>query len=84
MGTKTIVATATRAVHSGRITGLLSRTSNPQLVAMIRVLTKDRIAARLLNNGDEPPYTPFLRAALDEAKRRRIEIEHPELQGKKR
>ena len=43
--------------------------SNPELVRTIRKLT---------HNGEDPPTGPLLRAAMDEATRRKITIEHPE------
>jgi hypothetical protein len=53
--------------------------SNPDLVRFIRKLMKDHTTWRLTHMGQEPPTAPLLRAAMDEAARRRITIEHPEL-----
>lgn len=53
--------------------------SSPELVRVIRKLTKDHIVWKLTHMGQEPPTGPLLRAAMDEAARRKITIEHPEL-----
>lgn len=53
--------------------------SNPELVRIIRKLTKDHVVWRLTHMGQEPPTGPLLRAAMDEATRRKITIKHPEL-----
>lgn len=58
---------------------LVSRLSNPELVRTIRKLTKDHVAWKLTHMGKDPPTGPLLRAAMDEATRRKITIEHPEL-----
>lgn len=52
--------------------------STPQLVIVIRRLTREHTIFKLKNEGRDPPTGPFLRAALDEAKRRNITIDHPE------
>lgn len=57
----------------------VSAFSNPELVRIIRKLTKDHIVWRLSHMGQEPPTGPLLRAAMDEAARRKITINHPEL-----
>lgn len=53
--------------------------SNPELVRTIRKLTKDHIVWKLTHMGQDPPTGPLLRAAMDEAARRKITINHPEL-----
>ena len=53
--------------------------SNPELVRTIRKLTKDHAVWKLTHMGQDPPTGPLLRAAMDEATRRKITIEHPEL-----
>lgn len=53
--------------------------SNPELVRIIRKLTKDHVMWKLTHMGQEPPTGPLLRATMDEAVRRKITIEHPEL-----
>ena len=53
--------------------------SNPELVRTVRKLTKDHAVWKLTHMGQEPPTGPLLRAAMDEALRRKITIEHPEL-----
>lgn len=53
--------------------------SNPELVRTIRKLTKDHAVWKLTHMGEDPPTGPLLRAAMDEAVRRKITIEHPEL-----
>lgn len=53
--------------------------SNPELVRIIRKLTKDHVMWKLTHMGQEPPTGSLLRAAMDEAARRKITIEHPEL-----
>lgn len=58
----------------------LKALSAPALVALIRKLMKEQVAWRLTHNGEDPPTGPLFRAAMDEAKRRNIEINHPELQ----
>ena len=60
----------------GRKVGTMS---NPELVRIIRKLTKDHVMWKLTHMGQEPPTGPLLRAAMDEAARRKITIEHPEL-----
>lgn len=52
--------------------------SNPQLVVVIRRLTREHIVYKLKNEGKDPPTGPLLRAAMDEANKRNITIEHPE------
>lgn len=64
------------SVLKGRKVGAMS---NPELVRTIRKLTKDRAVWRLTHMGQDPPTGPLLRAAMDEAARRKITIEHPEL-----
>ena len=56
-----------------------STLSNPKLVRIIRKLTKDHTVWKLTHNGEDPPTGPLLRAAMDEAARRKITINHPEL-----
>lgn len=53
--------------------------SSPELVRVIRRLTKEHAIWRLTHNGEEPLTGPLLRTALDEAERRKITIQHPEL-----
>lgn len=60
----------------GRKVGAMS---NPELVRTIRKLTKDHAIWKLTHMGEDPPTGPLLRAAMDEATRRRIDINHPEL-----
>lgn len=57
----------------------LASHSNPKLVRLIRTLTKDHTIWKLTNNGEDPPTGPLLRAAMNEAARRKIIINHPEL-----
>lgn len=57
----------------------VSALSNPELVRTIRKLTKDHAVWKLAHMGQDPPTGPLLRAAMDEATRRKITIEHPEL-----
>lgn len=57
----------------------VSALSNPELVRIIRKLTKDHAVWKLTHMGQEPPTGPLLRAAIDEAARRKITIQHPEL-----
>lgn len=64
------------SVLKGRKVGAMS---NPELVRTIRKLTKDHAVWRLTHMGQAPPTGPLLRAAMDEAARRKITIEHPEL-----
>ena len=64
------------SVRKGRKIGAMS---NPELVLTIRKLTKDHAVWRLTHMGQDPPTGPLLRAAMDEATRRKITIEHPEL-----
>jgi len=52
--------------------------SNPMLVATIRRLTREHTIFRLKNDGQEPPTAHLLRAAIAEAERRRLTINHPE------
>jgi len=56
----------------------LSALSNPQLVLVIRRLTNENAAWRLKHNGEDPPTGPLFRAAIDEANRRNLQINHPE------
>lgn len=56
----------------------LSTLSNPQLVLVIRRLVNENVAWRLKHNGEDPPSGPLFRAAMDEAKRRNLQIDHPE------
>lgn len=56
----------------------VSSMSNPQLVALIRNLTKKRIVYRLTNNGQEPPFASLLSAATSVASKRKIQIHNPE------
>lgn len=65
------------AMSSGR---RIQHMSSPQLVAMIRRLLKEATVYKLLNGGKEMPTGPLFQAALDEAKRRHITINHPELE----
>ena len=53
--------------------------SSPELVRIIRKLTRDHAVWKLTHMGQDPPTGPLLRAAMDEATRRKITIEHPEL-----
>ena len=65
------------SLPKGRKVGAMS---NPELVRTIRKLTKDHAVWKLTHMGEDPPLTgPLLRAAMDEATRRKITIEHPEL-----
>lgn len=57
----------------------LTRRTSPELVRLIRKLTKDHAVWKLTHMGQDPPTGSLLRAAMDEAARRRITIEHPEL-----
>lgn len=57
----------------------LASLSNPELVRIIRKFTKDQAVWKLTHMGKDPPTGPLLRAAMDEATRRKITIEHPEL-----
>jgi hypothetical protein len=50
-----------------------------ELVRTIRKLTNDHAVWKLTHMGEDPPTGPLLRAAMDEATRRKITIEHPEL-----
>lgn len=59
--------------------GSIRTASNPELVRVIRKLMKEHAAWRLKHMGEEPLTGPLLRAAMDEATRRKITIEHPEL-----
>lgn len=52
--------------------------SNPQLVASIRRLSREHVVYKLKNDGRDPPTAHLLRAALAEAKRRHLTINHPE------
>lgn len=52
--------------------------SNPQLVLVIRRLLKENVTWRLINGDLDPPNGPLFRAAVDEAKKRNITIDHPE------
>lgn len=63
------------AIPSGR---RISSLSSPQLVQVIRRLTADAVVYKLKNDGRESPRGPLLRAAMDEADRRNITIQHPE------
>lgn len=56
----------------------LSTLPNPQLVLVIRRLVNENVAWRLKHNGEDPPSGPLFRAAMDEAKRRNLQIDHPE------
>ena len=53
--------------------------SSPELVRIIRKPTRDHAVWKLTHMGEDPPTGPLLRAAMDEATRRKITIEHPEL-----
>lgn len=53
--------------------------TNPELVRIIRKLMKDHAVWRLTHMGQDPPTGPLLRAAMDEATRRKITLNHPEL-----
>ena len=64
------------SLPKGRKVGAMS---NPELVRTIRKLTKDHAVWKLTHMGRDPPTGPLLRAAMDEATRRKITIEHPEL-----
>ena len=64
------------SVLKGRKIGAIS---NPELVRIIRKLTRDCVVWKLTHMGQDPPTGPLLRAAMDEATRRKITIEHPEL-----
>lgn len=67
------------SLPKGRKIGTMS---NPELVRTIRTirkLTKDHVVWKLTHMGQDPPTGPLLRAAMDEATRRKITIEHPEL-----
>lgn len=52
--------------------------SNPELVRTIRKLSKEQTIHRL-KYGTAPDSEPLLLAAIQEAKRRHITINHPEL-----
>lgn len=56
----------------------LSSMSNAQLVLMIRRLINEHTAFRLKHMGAEISTNSALRAALDEAEKRHIVIDHPE------
>lgn len=64
------------SLPKGRKVGAMS---NPELVRTIRKLTKDHAVWKLTHLGQDPPTGLLLRAAMDEAARRKITIEHPEL-----
>lgn len=67
---------ALASLPKGRKVGAMS---NPELVRIIRKLTKDHAVWKLTHMGQDPPIAPLLRAAIDEAARRKITINHPEL-----
>lgn len=52
--------------------------SNPQLVACIRRLSREQVVYKLKNDGRDSPTAHLLRAAIAEAKRRHLIINHPE------
>ncbi len=52
--------------------------SNPQLIASIRRLSREHVIYKLKNDGRDPPTAHLLRAALAEAERRHLTINHPE------
>ena len=52
--------------------------SNPQLVALIRRLSREHVVYKLKNDGCDPPTAYLLHSALAEAKRRYLTINHPE------
>lgn len=52
--------------------------SNPMLVATIRRMTRDNIVWKLKHDGQDAPTAHLLRAALAEAERRHLTINHPE------
>jgi len=52
--------------------------SNPELVRTIRKLSKEQTIHKL-KHGTAPASEPLLLAAIQEAKRRHITINHPEL-----
>lgn len=56
-----------------------NKLSNPSLVSLIRRLMRETATYRILHEGRESPDGPLLRAAMDEATKRNITIEHPEL-----
>lgn len=58
----------------------IGKASNPELVRVIRKHLAALTAWRLKNFGQPAPEDTLLRAALDEAKRRHITIQHPELE----
>jgi len=68
-----------RRANEDSIMETLTRLSNPELVRTIRKLTKNHAVWKLTHMGQDPPTGPLLRAAMDEATRRKITIEHPEL-----
>lgn len=57
----------------------LTGVSDPELVRIIRMLTKDNAKWKLTHMGKDFPAGPLLRAAMEEATKRRITIQHPEL-----
>jgi hypothetical protein len=61
------------------IRGNVRDMSSPELVRIIRKLTKDHAVWKLIHMGQDPPTGPLLRAAMDEAARRKITIQHPEM-----
>lgn len=58
---------------------ILASLSNPELVRIIRKFTKDHAVWKLTHMGQNLPIDPLFRAAMDEAIRRKITIERPEL-----
>lgn len=52
--------------------------SNPMLVATIRRLTREHTIFKLKHDGRDPPTAHLLRAAIAEAERRHLTINHPE------
>ncbi len=52
--------------------------SNPMLVATIRRLTREHTIFKLKYDGRDPPTAHLLRAAIAEAERRHLTINHPE------
>lgn len=57
----------------------LAAMSKPELVRTVRKLLKDNAAWKLTRMGEESSITEHLHAAIDETRKRRISIKHPEL-----
>lgn len=71
--------TKLRPTNEDWIMKTVANLSDPELVRIIRKFTKDQAVWKLTHMGEDPPTGPLLRAAMNEATRRKITIEHPEL-----